>query len=72
MTQSDILSRRELALLRLRMTGATLPECAEELGVSPRAAQMILDHCKEKLQARSEAHAIALAIAKKVIAVRTP
>lgn len=54
------------------MTGATLPECAEELGVSPRAAQMILDHCKEKLQARSEAHAIALAIAKKVIAVRTP
>ena len=55
-------SARELEVVRLLATGATDPQIAELLELSPATVQTHVRNAKSKLGARTRAHAVALAV----------
>jgi DNA-binding CsgD family transcriptional regulator len=66
---SGLLSRREREVLGRLARGAIGPEVARELGIAPDTVRRHVLNAREKLGARSRAHAIALALDRGEIAL---
>ena len=62
-------SAREREVLALLATGATDPQIAVELGLSPATVQTHVRNAKTKLGARTRAHAVALGLERGLIHV---
>jgi DNA-binding CsgD family transcriptional regulator len=60
-------SAREREVLKLLATGATDPQIAGELGLSPATVQTHVRNVKTKLGARTRAHAVALGLERGLI-----
>jgi DNA-binding CsgD family transcriptional regulator len=60
-------SAREREVLALLATGATDPQIAVELGLSPATVQTHVRNAKTKLGARTRAHAVALGLERGLI-----
>lgn len=60
-------SARECEILRLLATGATDPQIAAMLGLSPATVQTHVRNAKAKLGARTRAQAVAMAIGQELI-----
>jgi DNA-binding NarL/FixJ family response regulator len=56
-------------VLKLLATGATDPQIAEMLELSPATVQTHVRNAKSKLGARTRAQAVAIAIAERLISV---
>ena len=63
------LSPREREVLSRLADGRTIPEIAAELVLSPLTIRTHVRNAKDKLQARTTAHAVAIAVDKKVLDV---
>jgi DNA-binding CsgD family transcriptional regulator/ketosteroid isomerase-like protein len=63
------LSPREREVLSRLADGRTIPEIADELVLSPLTIRTHVRNAKDKLQARTTAHAVAIAVDKKVLDV---
>jgi DNA-binding NarL/FixJ family response regulator len=61
---------RELEVLRALAAGWTDAEAAARMGVSPATVQTHVRNAKAKLGARTRAQAVAMAIARELIATR--
>jgi PAS domain S-box-containing protein len=62
-------SAREREILRLLATGATDPQIAAQLGLSPATVQTHVRNAKAKLGARTRAQAVAMAIGRELISL---
>lgn len=60
-------SPRECEVLKLLATGATDPQIAEMLGLSPATVQTHVRNAKSKLGARTRAQAVAIALSEGLI-----
>jgi DNA-binding CsgD family transcriptional regulator len=65
-----VLSAREREVLLLLAHGCTQAEIAARLGISVHTVGTHVKHCYRKLAARSAAHAVARALALKLISFR--
>ena len=65
----QVLSERERAVLQHVSHGLLTPEIAAEFATSPEAVRQHLESAMEKLNARTRAHAVALAAARGQIAL---
>jgi DNA-binding NarL/FixJ family response regulator len=61
------LSRRESQILQKVAYGATTKEVAHDLGISPHTVKTHLERVFEKLGANDRAHAVAIALRKKLV-----
>jgi DNA-binding CsgD family transcriptional regulator/ketosteroid isomerase-like protein len=68
-TRADALSRREREVLSMLAAGHTVAEIAKELVLSPFTIRTHVRNAKDKLQARTTAHAVAIALDEKVLDV---
>ena len=66
-----MLTAREREVLLLLAHGCTQGEIGTRLGISPHTVGTHLKHCYRKLAARSAAHAVARALALKLISLRS-
>jgi DNA-binding CsgD family transcriptional regulator len=60
--RSSLLSPREREVLALLASGHTVQEIAEQLGLSPLTIRTHVRNAKDKLSARTTAHAVAIAL----------
>jgi DNA-binding CsgD family transcriptional regulator len=67
--RASILSPREREVLSLLATGLTIPEIASELVLSPLTVRTHVRNAKDKLGARTTAHAVAIALDEKALDV---
>lgn len=65
-------SARECEILRLLASGATDPQIASMLGLSPATVQTHVRNAKAKLGARTRAQAVAMAIGRSLISPPAP
>jgi two-component system response regulator NreC len=65
--ESSLLTTREREVLRLVSQGATSKEIAQQLGISPKTAQVHRDNLKQKLNLRTTAEMVQWAIRHKII-----
>jgi DNA-binding CsgD family transcriptional regulator len=68
-TRADALSRREREVLSMLAGGHTVAEIANDLVLSPFTVRTHVRNAKDKLQARTTAHAVAIALDEKVLDV---
>jgi DNA-binding CsgD family transcriptional regulator len=68
-TRADALSRRERQVLSMLAGGHTVAEIAKDLVLSPFTIRTHVRNAKDKLQARTTAHAVAIALDEKVLDV---
>jgi DNA-binding CsgD family transcriptional regulator len=68
-TRADGLSRREREVLSMLAAGQTVAEIASDLVLSPFTVRTHVRNAKDKLQARTTAHAVAIALDEKVLDV---
>jgi DNA-binding CsgD family transcriptional regulator len=61
-TRSSLLSRREREVLTLLASGNTVQEIATDLSLSPLTVRTHVRNAKDKLRARTTAHAVAIAL----------
>jgi DNA-binding CsgD family transcriptional regulator len=66
-TRADALSRREREVLSMLAGGQTVTEIATQLVLSPFTIRTHVRNAKDKLQARTTAHAVAIALDEKVL-----
>jgi DNA-binding CsgD family transcriptional regulator len=66
-TRADALSRREREVLSMLAGGHTVAEIATDLVLSPFTIRTHVRNAKDKLQARTTAHAVAIALDEKVL-----
>lgn len=67
--RDEALTERERMVLQHVSHGLLTPEIAAELATSPEAVRSHLENAMEKLNARTRAHAVALAAARGQIAL---
>jgi DNA-binding CsgD family transcriptional regulator len=65
-----MLTAREREVLLLLAHGCTQGEIGARLGISPHTVGTHVRHCYRKLAARTAAHAVARALALKLISLR--
>jgi DNA-binding CsgD family transcriptional regulator/ketosteroid isomerase-like protein len=68
-TRADALTRREREVLSMLAGGRTVREIAGDLVLSPFTVRTHVRNAKDKLQARTTAHAVAIALDEKVLDV---
>ena len=68
-TRVEMLSPREREVLSLLAAGRTIPEIADELVLSPLTVRTHVRNAKDKLHARTTAHAVALALDERALDV---
>jgi DNA-binding CsgD family transcriptional regulator len=61
------LTVREREVLRLVSQGATSKDIAQQLGISPKTAQVHRENLRQKLNARSTADLVRYAIRNKIV-----
>jgi DNA-binding CsgD family transcriptional regulator len=66
-TRADTLSPREREVLGLLAAGRTVAEIAKDLYLSPFTVRTHVRNAKDKLQARTTAHAVAIALEEDVL-----
>lgn len=66
-TRSSLLSRREREVLTLLAGGNTVQEIAADLNLSPLTVRTHVRNAKDKLRARTTAHAVAIALDEDVL-----
>jgi DNA-binding NarL/FixJ family response regulator len=62
-----VLTTREREVLRLVSQGATSKEIAQQLGISPKTAQVHRDNLKQKLNLRTTADLVRYAVRQKIV-----
>jgi DNA-binding NarL/FixJ family response regulator len=67
--RAETLSRREREVLSMLAGGRTVGEIAKDLVLSPFTVRTHVRNAKDKLQARTTAHAVAIALEQKVLDV---
>jgi DNA-binding CsgD family transcriptional regulator len=67
--RAGLLSRRERQVLAMLAIGNTVSEIADELVLSPLTVRTHVRNAKDKLQARTTAHAVAIALDEHVLDV---
>lgn len=66
-SRADALSRREREVLSMIAGGQTIAEIAADLVLSPFTVRTHVRNAKDKLRARTTAHAVAIALEEKVL-----
>lgn len=63
----DLLSNREIQIIRYKAHGFTAKEIAKRIGLEHRTIEIYVENIKRKLEAKNISHAIYIAIQKKIL-----